>query len=42
MIDWNDNLVKTSIYLICGTSFLAMFFIITFLYKRVSHNEIDE
>ncbi|MCE8422627.1 MAG: hypothetical protein J5U19_13025 [Candidatus Methanoperedens sp.] len=40
MVDWNDNQVKLVVYLINGTSFLAMFFIMAFWYKRISHIEM--
>jgi hypothetical protein len=40
MVDWNDNTVKLTVYLIYGTSFLVMFAALTLWKKRVSHIEI--
>jgi hypothetical protein len=40
MVDWNDNLVKTLIYFIYGTSFIIMFVAITLWKERVGHIEI--
>lgn len=39
MVDWNDNTVKLIVYLVYGTSFVAMFLALTFWRKRVSHIE---
>lgn len=40
MVDWNDNTVKSAVYLIYGTSFILMFAALTLWKKRVSHIEI--
>jgi len=40
MVDWNDNTVKLIVYLVYGTSFVAMFLALTFWRKRVSHIEL--
>jgi hypothetical protein len=39
MVDWNDNTVKLIIYLVYGTSFIAMFLALTLWRKKVSHIE---
>lgn len=39
MIDWNDNLVKLIIYMLYGTIFIAMFFVLTLWRKKVTHIE---
>lgn len=39
MVDWNDNTVKLIVYLVYGTSFVAMFLALTLWRKKVSHIE---
>lgn len=40
MVDWDDNTVKLIVYLVYGTSFVAMFLALTFWRKRVGHIEL--
>ena len=39
MAVWNDNTIKLILYIVYGTSFLAMFLVLASLKKKVSHIE---